>query len=222
MNQMIWHDVDDFIAASLLKRDRGMDKVLAANHAAALPAIDVSAAQGKFLNLMVRLSGAKLVLEIGTLGGYSTIWMAKALPRGGRLVSLEYDALHATVARENIAAAGLADTVEVRVGRAIDSLAQLQAEGLHPFDFIFIDADKPSNAAYLDWALRLSRRGTVVIVDNVIRNGSITDPLSGDRSVQGSRDAFEILGNNPRFSATALQTVGSKGYDGFAMAIVEG
>ncbi|HVW92989.1 MAG TPA: O-methyltransferase [Devosia sp.] len=222
MNHMIWQDVDEFIGMNLLKRDHGMERVLAANHAAALPAIDVSAPQGKFLNLMVRLSGARLVLEIGTLGGYSTIWMARALPRGGRLISLEYDAMHATVARENIAAAGLADTVEVRVGRAIDSLAQLQGEGLYPFDFIFIDADKPSNAAYLDWALRLSRPGTVVIVDNVIRNGAITDPLSGDRSVRGSRDAFEILGSNPRFSATALQTVGSKGYDGFAMAIVEG
>jgi predicted O-methyltransferase YrrM len=148
--------------------------------------------------------------------------MAKALPKGGRLVSLEYDALHATVARENIESAGFAGMVEVRVGRAIDSLAQLHAEGLYPFDFIFIDADKPSNSAYLDWALRLSRPGTVVIVDNVIRNGAITDPLSGDRSVQGSRDAFEILGGNPRFSSTALQTVGSKGYDGFAIAIVEG
>jgi len=222
MNQMIWHDVDDFIVSRLLTRDRQMDAVLAANRAASLPAIDVSAAQGKFLNLLVRMSGARLVLEIGTLGGYSTLWMARALPKGGRLVSLEYDALHATVARENIEAAGFSDLVEVRIGRAIDSLAQLHAEGLYPFDLIFIDADKPSNAAYLDWALRLSRPGAVVIVDNVIRNGAITDPLSGDRSVQGSRDAFELLGSNPRFAATALQTVGSKGYDGFAIAIVEG
>lgn len=220
MSQMIWSDVDDYIVGSLIPHDRVLEAVLKANRDNGLPPIDVSPAQGKLLNLLVRMSNARLVLEIGTLGGYSTIWMARGLPRGGRLVTLESEVLHATVARENIALAGLADQVEVRVGRAIDTLPHLHAEGLYPFDLIFIDADKPSNAAYLDWAVRLSRPGTVIIVDNIIRNGSVTDPLSGDRSVQGAREAFAHMGASHRISATALQTVGSKGYDGFAIGIV--
>lgn len=221
MNQMTWTDVDNYIVESLLARDPVLEAALKANRAAGLPAIDVSAAQGKLLYLLVRMCQARLVLEIGTLGGYSTIWMARGLPRGGRLVSLEAELLHATVARENIARAGLTEIVEVRVGRAIDTLPQLLAEELHPFDLIFIDADKPSNAAYLDWAMRLSRPGTVIVVDNVIRNGEVTDPLSGNASVRGSREAFDNMGSNAHLSATALQTVGVKGYDGFAIGIVD-
>lgn len=220
MSQIVWNDVDDYIIESLIPHDPVLEAVLKANHAAGLPAIDVSLAQGKFLNLLVRIAGARLVLEIGTLGGYSTIWMARGLGKGGRVVTLEFDPLHATVARDNVAAAGLAEVIDVRLGRAIDTLPKLHAEGLYPFDLIFIDADKPSNAAYLDWALRLSRPGTVIICDNVIRGGAVTDALSSDRSVQGARDAFSHLGGNARISATALQTVGSKGYDGFAIGIV--
>jgi len=220
MSQIVWDDVDTYIGDKLIPHDRVMEEVLKANRKANLPAIDVSAPQGKFLNLLVRMTGARLVLEVGTLGGYSTIWMARALGRGGRLVTLEFSPMHAAVARENIGAAGLSDKVEVRTGRAIDTLPKLHAEGLHPFDLIFIDADKPSNAAYIEWAVRLGRPGTVIVVDNVIRNGGVTDALSGDASVRGSRDAFDLLGSHPRLSATALQTVGSKGYDGFAIAVL--
>ena len=220
MSQIVWEDVDGYIVEKLVPRDRVLDAVLKANHDSGLPPIDVSPAQGKFLNLLVRMTSSRMVLEIGTLGAYSTIWMARALGRGGRLITLESEPLHATVARDNVAAAGLSGVVEIRQGRAIDSLPKLQAEGLYPFDLIFIDADKTSNAAYLDWAVRLARQGTVIVVDNVIRNGAITDRLSGDRNVQGSRDAFDFLGTHPRLSATALQTVGAKGYDGFAIAVV--
>ncbi|MDR3472994.1 MAG: O-methyltransferase [Devosia sp.] len=220
MSPIVWDAVDNYIVEKLLPHDLVLENVLKANRDNGLPAIDVSPAQGKLLNLMVRMIGARLVLEIGTLGAYSTIWMARGLGTGGRVVTLESEPLHATVARENIAMAGLSPIIEVRQGRAIDSLAQLQKEGLYPFDFIFIDADKPSNAAYLDWAVRLSRPGTVIVCDNVVRNGAVTDQFSGDRSVQGARETFDVLGGNPRLSATALQTVGSKGYDGFAMAVV--
>jgi len=220
MSQIVWDDVDGYIVEKLVPRDRALEDALNNNHRHGLPAIDVSPAQGKFLNLLVKITGARMVLEIGTLGGYSTIWMARGLGRHGRLISLEFEERHATVARENIAAAGLSDVIEVRQGRAIDSLPKIYAEGLYPFDLIFIDADKSSNSAYLDWAVRLSRPGTVIVVDNVIRNGGVTDALSGDRSVQGSRDAFDFLSSHPKLSATALQTVGAKGYDGFAIAVV--
>ena len=220
MSQLIWSDVDDYIEASLIPHDPVMEAVLKANRDARLPRIEVSPPQGKFLNLLVRVCNARLVLEIGTHGGYSTIWMGRGLPRGGRLVTLEVDPQHATVARENIGRAGLADRIEVRLGRAIDSLPEIYAEGLYPFDLIFIDADKPSNGAYLDWAMRIARVGTVIVVDNVIRNGGVTDPLSGDPSVRGSRDAFAHMGAERRLTATALQTVGSKGYDGFAIGVV--
>jgi predicted O-methyltransferase YrrM len=220
MGQTIWSDVDDYIAENLIPHDPMLEAVLKANRVANLPQIDVSPAQGKFLNLLVRMSKARLVLEIGTLGGYSSIWMARGLSAGGRLITLEAELLHATVARENIARAGLSDRIDVRVGRAIDTLPQLYGEGFYPFDLIFIDADKPSNAAYIDWAMRLARPGTVIVVDNVIRNGEITDRLSSNASVQGSRDAFETMSGTHRLSATALQTVGAKGYDGFAIGIV--
>ncbi|MEO8882384.1 MAG: O-methyltransferase [Devosia sp.] len=221
MSEIVWADIDNYIAEKLIPHDRVLDAVLKNNRDNRLPAIDVSAPQGKFLNLLVRISGAKMILEVGTLGAYSTICMARGLPRGGRVVTLEFEEKHARVARENIATAGLSEVIEVRQGRAIDSLPKIFAEGLYPFDLIFIDADKPSNTAYLDWAMRLSRPGTVIIVDNVIRNGAVTDALSSDGSVRGSREAFNSIGSNPRLSATALQTVGSKGYDGFAIAVVE-
>jgi len=220
MSQSIWSSVDDYIAETLLRHDRELEAALKANHAAGLPAIDVSPAQGKLLELFVRMTHASLILEIGTLGAYSTLWMARGLAPGGRIVTLEFEPSHAKVALANIERAGLGKSIEVRVGRAIDNLPRLYAEGLYPFDLIFIDADKPSNAAYIDWALKMSRPGTVIICDNVIRSGAVTDEKSGDASVQGARDAFEIFGTNPRLTATALQTVGLKGYDGFAIALV--
>jgi predicted O-methyltransferase YrrM len=220
MNQIVWDDVDCYIVEKLVQHDPVLEGVLKANAAAGLPPIDVSPAQGKFLNLLVRIAGAKMILEIGTLGAYSTIWMARGMPKGGRVVTLEFDPHHAKTARHNIASAGLSDVIDVRQGRASDSLPKLHDEGLFPFDLIFIDADKPSNAAYLEWALQLSRPGTLVVCDNVVRNGRVTDASSSDRNVQGARDAFNFLGGNLRISSTALQTVGSKGYDGFAIGIV--
>lgn len=220
MSQAIWSKVDDYISAKLLPPDAALSAALAANAAAGLPAIDVSPPQGRLLNLLVRLSGARRVLEIGTLGGYSTICMAQALPEGGRLVTLEYEPRHAAVAQANIERAGLSGKVEIRVGRALDTLPGMLAEGQAPFDVVFIDADKPSNPQYLEWALRLSRPGTVIILDNVIRDGAVINPRSGDVNVEGARAGFDFLEGNARVSATALQTVGSKGYDGFAIAIV--
>jgi len=217
-DEAIWRAVDHYIVDRLLPEDPMLDAALKANKAAGLPAIDVSPAQGALLNLLVRMSGARRVLEVGTLGGYSTIWMAKALPADGRLVSLEYQEHHAEVARSNINRAELGGIAEVRVGRAIDLLPGCADEA--PFDFVFIDADKPSNPEYIDWALRLSRPGTVIVVDNVIRDGEVIQEHSSNASVHGSRAAFDALGNDPRVAATALQTVGAKGYDGFAVAIV--
>jgi predicted O-methyltransferase YrrM len=181
---------------------------------------DVAPNQGKLLQLLALLVGARMILEIGTLGGYSTIWLARALPVGGRLVTLEADPRHAEVARANIDRAGLADVVDMRVGPALDTLPQLEKEGIESFDLIFIDADKQNNPQYLSWALKLSRRGTLIIGDNVVRDGAVIDAASSDPVVQGLRRFFELLGDEPRLSATALQTVGSKGYDGFAMALV--
>jgi predicted O-methyltransferase YrrM len=220
VNEKTWSAVDDYLVEHLLPHDPVMDAVLAANAAAGLPAIDVSATQGRLLELLVRLRGARTVLEIGTLGGYSSIWMARALPADGRLVSLEFEAHHAEVARSNIARAGVADRVDIRVGPALETLPKLAAEGAGPFDLVFIDADKPNNAGYLGWALKLTRSGSVIICDNVIRNGGVVDPGSGDRNVGGARAAIEIQGADKRLTATALQTVGSKGYDGFTIAIV--
>ncbi|HEY6413387.1 MAG TPA: O-methyltransferase, partial [Edaphobacter sp.] len=192
-----------------------------ANARAGLPSIDVSPTQGKFLHLLARMQGAKRILEVGTLGGYSTIWLARALPPDGKLVTLELDPKHAGVAAANIDHAGLTSLVDQRVGPALDSLAQLHAEGAAPFDFIFLDADKPNNPAYLEWALRLSRPGTVIIGDNVIREGDILKKDSTDPRVTGTRLFFKKLGTHPRLDATAIQTLGSKGYDGFALAIVK-
>ena len=215
-----WSAVDRYFSDQLKLSDAALEAALAANKAAELPAIDVAPNQGKLLQLFAQLAGAKRILEIGTLGGYSTIWLARALPAGGRLITLEFNPKHAEIARSNVARAGLTDVVEIRVGAALDTLPKLQAEMKEPFDMVFIDADKPNNAAYLRWALKLSRRGTLIIIDNVVRDGALIDANSSDKDVQGARHLFELLASEPRLSSTALQTVGTKGYDGFAIAIL--
>ncbi|GLI05187.1 O-methyltransferase [Paenibacillus tyrfis] len=187
-----------------------------------MPPYDVSAAQGKLLQLFVRMQNAKRILEIGTLGGYSTIWMARALPADGRLVTLELDPRHAEVAQANVSLAQVEGVVEIRVGDALEQLAKLEEEGAAPFDLVFIDADKPNNPAYLKWALRLSRPGTIIIGDNVIRRGEIMNEASTDPRVNGVREFYDLLAEEARISATAIQTVGSKGYDGFVLGVVNG
>jgi predicted O-methyltransferase YrrM len=222
MTQERWTAVDRYITDFLVPHDAALEGALEASAAAGLPAIQVSAAQGKLLHLLARIGGARSILEIGTLGGYSTIWLARALPAGGRLITLESEATHAAVARANIARAGLDGVVDVRLGRALETLPQLLSEGRGPFDLVFIDADKPSNAEYFGWALRLSRPGSVIIIDNVVRGGGIVDAGNQDANVQGVRRLHELLATETRVSATAIQTVGSKGYDGFAIALVTG
>ncbi|KWX00485.1 O-methyltransferase [Carbonactinospora thermoautotrophica] len=222
MIQERWTAVDRYITDLLVPSDPALDATLQASAAAGLPPINVSPAQGKLLHLLARAQGARTILEIGTLGGYSTIWLARALPADGRLITLEADPKHAEVARANIARAGLADVVEVRLGRALDTLPRLAAEGHGPFDLIFIDADKPSNPDYFAWALKLSHPGSLIITDNVVRDGAVIDADSDDPRVQGTRRFFELLAAEPRVSATAIQTVGDKGYDGFAIALVTG
>jgi len=213
--------VDTYFTKTIVAPDRALEEALAANAAAGLPSIDVSAPQGKLIHLLARMMGARKALEIGALGGYSTIWLASALPDDGRLISLEWNARHAEVARRNIARAGLGGKVEVRTGAALDTLPKIEAERLGPFDFVFIDADKTNNAAYLEWALRLSRPGTAIMVDNVVRDGEVADAGSADPDVVGVRRMFELMAREPRLSATAIQTVGAKGWDGFALAIVD-
>jgi predicted O-methyltransferase YrrM len=215
-----WTAVDRYFSDQLKLSDAALEAALAANKAAELPAIDVAPNQGRLLQLLAQLAGAKRILEIGTLGGYSTIWLARGLLAGGRLITLEFNPKHAEIARSNIARAGLTDVVEIRVGSALDTLPKLQSEVKEPFDMVFIDADKPNNAEYLRWALKLSRRGTLIIIDNVVRDGAVIDANSSDKDVQGARHLFELLASEPQFSSTALQTVGTKGYDGFAIAIV--
>jgi predicted O-methyltransferase YrrM len=214
-----WTDVDRYITDRLVPSDGALDAALAASVANGLPAINVAPNQGKLLHVLARSIGAKRILEVGTLGGYSTIWLARALAPGGKLITLEYEAKHADVARANIERAGLAHAVEVRLGKAIDTLPRIAAEGGAPFDLVFIDADKSGNADYFAWALKLTRVGSVIIVDNVVRNGAVIDP-AGDANVQGARRLFDAMAKEPRVSATAVQTVGSKGYDGFAIAVV--
>lgn len=210
-----WTAMDDYIVDRLLPDDPAF--VRAANAAAGLPDIDVAAPQGKFLHLLARASGAQRVLEIGTLGGYSTVWLARAVGEGGCVVSLEIDPHHAAVAERNLVAAGLAEKVTVLVGPAVETLARLHGT----FDLVFIDADKPSNVAYLREALRLSRPGTVIVVDNVVREGDVLDAASVDPRVQGTRALFDAIAAEPRLSATAVQTVGAKKWDGFLLAIVD-
>lgn len=221
MSADLWGRVDDYIVDKLVDESAALADALKANAAGGLRPIDVSAAQGKFLHLLVRMSGARRVLEVGTLGGYSTIWMARALPAGGSIVTLEYEPHHAEVARRNVERAGYSDRIEVRVGAAAETLPVLAAEKPEPFDFVFIDADKPNNTTYLDWAIKLGRPGTVIVLDNVVRDGQVANAESRDPNVLGSRGAFELIAANPRLSATALQTVGAKGYDGFAMMILD-
>jgi predicted O-methyltransferase YrrM len=220
MTQQRWSAVDRYIADLLLPPDPSLDAALEASAAAGLPAHNVSPAQGKLLQLLALMQGAQTILEIGALGGYSAIWLGRALPAGGRLVALEADPGYATVARANVDRAGLADIVEVRVGRALDTLPLLAQEGQGPFDMIFIDADKRSNAEYLAWALELSRPGSVIVADNVVRGGAVAGDGDGDASVQGVRRFYELLASDPRVSATAIQTVGLKGHDGFAIGLV--
>jgi predicted O-methyltransferase YrrM len=220
MSKELWTAVDHYITDLLVQPDAALDAALRDSAAAGLPSINVSPAQGKLLHLMARMRGARSVLEVGTLGGYSTIWLARALPADGRLVTLEIDARHAEVARGNIARAGLSGVVDLRLGPALETLPKLAAERRGPFDLFFIDADKPSNPDYFGWALKLSRRGSVIIVDNVIRDGKVIDADSTDASVQGVRRLNELLAAEKRVSATTIQTVGSKGYDGFAVALV--
>ncbi|MFI9241548.1 O-methyltransferase [Streptomyces sp. NPDC053086] len=218
----VWDDVDDYFISHLSPDDDALRAALRESEAAGLPSIAVTAAQGKFLQLLAQLQGARNVLEIGTLGGYSTIWMARALPEDGRLISLEYSAKHADVATRNIARAGLERVVEVRVGPALESLPKLADENPAPFDLVFIDADKANNQHYVEWALRLTRAGSLIVVDNVVRGGRIADAGSTEPDVAGTRAAIELIATHPRLSGTALQTVGSKGYDGFALARVLG
>jgi predicted O-methyltransferase YrrM len=220
MSQEQWNAVDRYIADLLVGADPALEAALESSSAAGLPAISVSPPQGKLLHILARAVSAGAILEIGTLGGYSAIWLGRALSPGGRMVSLEIDPKHAEVARGNLARAGLAGTVEVRVGRAIDTLPKLASEGRAPFDLVFIDADKPSNADYFSWALKLSRRGSLIVVDNVVRDGKVVDAASSDANVQGTRRLNERIASEPRVSATEIQTVGTKGYDGFAVAFV--
>lgn len=217
-----WIAVDTYVTDSLHTPDPILGAALADSNAAELPTIAVSPTQGKFLTLLALGLGARNILEIGTLGGYSTICLARALPPDGHLITLEYEPKHATVARVNIARAGLAGLVELRLGRAGDTLPQLAAEGRGPFDLIFIDADKTGYVEYFAWAVKLSRRGTVIIADNVVREGKVADPTNDDPMVQGIRRFYEALSAEPRVSATTIQTVGSKGYDGFTIAVVTG
>ncbi|GLX66219.1 O-methyltransferase [Paenibacillus glycanilyticus] len=216
-----WEKVDDYLSERLVQQDSIMEQVLQNNKQADLPAIDVAPNQGKLLNLYARMIGATRILEIGTLGGYSTVWMARALPDNGKLITLELDPHHAETARQNMALAGVSHKVEIRVGEALEQLAKLREEGEAPFDLIFIDADKPNNPFYLQWALRFSRPGTVIMADNVVREGEVISKHSTDPRVQGIRNFMDLLSEEPRVSATAVQTVGAKGYDGFALGIVQ-
>ena len=215
-----WTAIDQFVGGLLLSSDPVLEAALVSSEKAGLPPIQVSPCQGKLLQLLAQILGARSILEIGTLGGYSTIWLARALPPGGRLITLEVDPKHAHVARANFERAALSAVIDLRVGPAIEALPQLEAEGKGPFDLIFIDADKPSTPDYFVWALKLSRPGTLIIVDNVIRKGALLEEASTDPNVHGMRRFLHLLGAEPRISATVIQTVGSKGYDGFALARV--
>ena len=217
MTDKTWAEVDDYLSGALLAPDPVLDDALADSAAAGLPHIAVAPNQGKLLNLLARQAGARSILEIGTLGGYSTIWLARALPAGGKLVTCEYEPKHAEVARANLARAGFGeDVVAIKVGAALDTLPTLTG----PFDFIFVDADKRNLANYVRLSLELSRPGTTIVVDNVVRQGRVTDATSTDPDVLGVREMFDVLAAEPRLDATAVQTVGSKGHDGFALALV--
>ncbi|WP_175989291.1 O-methyltransferase [Bacillus sp. Marseille-Q1617] len=218
MTEKMWQEVDHYFITKLHKQDEVMEAAIKANDEANLPAIDVAPNQGKLLHLLAKMKGAKNILEIGTLGGYSSIWMAKALPDEGTLITLEYSEKHAEVARENIKRAGLDNKVKVLVGAALDTLPSLKDR---TFDFIFIDADKKNNPHYIKWAIELSNPGAVIITDNVVRGGKVTDTASEDENIKGIREFVDILSENERIDSTAIQTVGTKGYDGFVFSIVK-
>ena len=215
-----WRRVDDYLAATLLDDDPALTEARSDSDAAGLPAIEVTPLAGKLLHLLARMTGARHVLEVGTLGGYSTIWLARGIPRDGRVVTLEREQKHADVARANLERAGVSEQVEIVVGRAADTLPRIAERGGEPFDLVFIDADKESNTIYLDWAIRLGHPGTVIVVDNVGREGEVADPGTDDSMVIGTQRGLELLGSDPRVDATALQTVGAKGWDGIAIATV--
>jgi predicted O-methyltransferase YrrM len=220
MNQEQWTAVDRYISDTVVPSDSALDAALEASSKAELPAIAVTANQGKLLHILARLVGARNILEIGTLGGYSTIWLARALPKGGRVITLEVNPKHADVARANVARAGLASTVEIRLGAALETLPKLAGDKLGSFDLIFIDADKANIPEYFTWSLKLSRPGSLIIVDNVVRKGAVIDANSDDQDVQGVRRLNNMLTTEKRVTATTIQTVGSKGYDGFTIALV--
>lgn len=220
MSKELWSSIDRYISDHLIRADVVLDAAVASSTAAGLPDIAVAPSQGKWLHLLARMQGAIRILELGTLGGYSTIWLARALPPNGRVVSLEFEPKHAEVARANLARAGLSSIAEVRVGKALDLLPVLAAEGVGPFDLTFIDADKANIPAYFEWALKLSRRGSVIIVDNVVRKGALIDASTADPAVLGVRQLHELVARESRVSATTLQTVGAKGHDGFLFALV--
>ncbi len=215
-----WTAVDRYLTELLVPQDSALEAALDDSASAGLPGINVAPNQGKLLHLLARVRGARTILEIGTLGGYSTIWLARALPPGGRLVTLEADPAHAAVATRNIGRAGLGDVVDLRLGLANESLPRLAQEGAGPFDLVFIDADKRSIPEYFDWALRLARPGSLIVVDNVVRRGEVANAATEDPDVKGVRSFLELASREPRVSATAIQTVGSKGYDGFVIALV--
>jgi len=219
MNQQRWTEVDNYLTEQLVPQDEALLAALENNQAAGLPAIDVAPNQGKLLNLLAKMTGAKSILEIGTLGGYSTLWLARALPEGGKVITLEYEPRHAEIAAQNIRRAGLEHKGTLRVGAALDTLPTLADAA--PFDMIFIDADKRNNPAYLEWAIRYSRPGTLIIGDNVVRNGHVADGDTSDWNIQGIRDFLTMMGSDPRLDATAIQTVGAKGWDGFSLALVK-
>ena len=220
MTQDLWEAVDKYLDKMLIPQDSSLDDALAAAAAANLPAIQVSSGQGKFLHLLARILGARNILEIGTLGGYSTIWMARALPEGGRIITLEADPKHAEVARKNFARAGVESKVELRLGKALDTLPKVAADGRGPFDMIFIDANKSNMREYFEWSLKLARTGSVIIADNVVREGAVLDAGSKDADIRGIRRFLEMVGKEKRVSGTALQTVSTKNHDGFALVLV--
>ncbi|MEV0395965.1 O-methyltransferase [Polymorphospora rubra] len=220
MTKDAWDSVDRYFSDLLIPADPVLAAVLRANQEAGLPAMDVAPNQGKLLMLLARISGARRILEIGTLGAYSTIWLARGIPADGRIVTLEAEPSYAAVARANLDRAGVADRVDLRLAPALRTLPELVAQRAGPFDLVFIDADKPNNPHYLEWALRLTRPGSLIIGDNVVRDGHVVDAASADEKVRGVRTFLEMTAADPRLDATALQTVGSKGWDGFSLAVV--
>ncbi|GIN86056.1 O-methyltransferase [Heyndrickxia sporothermodurans] len=220
-NELIWDQVDQYFMEKLIPEDKALKQVLITNRELGIPEIDVSPTQGKLLYLFAKMKGARNVLEIGTLGGYSSIWLARALPESGKVYTLEMEQKYADIAKQNIKQAGCENKVEVIVGKALDTLPLLKERGITPFDFIFIDADKQNNPQYLRWALKLSESGTIIVADNVVRNGEVIDANSKDERVQGIRQFMDIIANEPRIEATSIQTVGTKGYDGFVIGVVK-